>query len=109
MNYVEPLTIIKFRRKMGWTQDELAQQLGCNKKTVSKWENGHTEPKGFLLKQLIHIIEENTRHVKKNPIVLNKKLFRSLIRPMFSSAIQFGYTTEEQVEKSLDDIFNKEL
>lgn len=33
-------TIVKHRREMGMTQDELASSLGVTKASVSKWETG---------------------------------------------------------------------
>ncbi len=28
------------RKEKGWTQKELAEQIGVSDKTISKWENG---------------------------------------------------------------------
>ena len=32
--------IIKLRRQNGWSQEELAEQLGISRQSVSKWESG---------------------------------------------------------------------
>lgn len=31
------------RNEMGWTMDELAQKLGVNKSSISKWENSQVD------------------------------------------------------------------
>ena len=33
-----------YRRKIGWTQDQLADRLGVSGQSVSRWENGATYP-----------------------------------------------------------------
>ena len=32
--------IIRLRRQNGWSQEELAEQLGISRQSVSKWESG---------------------------------------------------------------------
>lgn len=36
--------LIQARKKKGYTQERLAELLGCKKSTVSNWENGHSTP-----------------------------------------------------------------
>ena len=36
--------IVALRRKFGWTQEELAEQLGVSRQSVSKWESGASLP-----------------------------------------------------------------
>ena len=36
--------IILLRKKMGWSQEQLAEQLGISRQSVSKWESGASIP-----------------------------------------------------------------
>ena len=36
--------IIDLRKKAGWSQDELASKLNVTRQSVSKWENGSSDP-----------------------------------------------------------------
>ena len=36
--------IINLRKKAGWSQDELASKLNVTRQSVSKWENGTSDP-----------------------------------------------------------------
>lgn len=37
--------LIFARKKKGYSQEELAKLMGCEKTTVSNWENGYSTPK----------------------------------------------------------------
>ena len=52
--------IQQLRRKLGFTQEELAQRLGVTNKTVSKWECGVTAPDLYLIVPLARIFEVST-------------------------------------------------
>jgi putative transcriptional regulator len=50
----EPL--IHARKAKGWTQEQFADLLGCQKTTVSNWENGVSSPKladAFTVSELL--------------------------------------------------------
>lgn len=36
--------LIQLRKKSGWSQEELAEQLGVSRQSVSKWEGGQSVP-----------------------------------------------------------------
>ena len=36
--------LIELRKKNGWSQEELAEQLGVSRQSVSKWESGASIP-----------------------------------------------------------------
>ena len=44
--------ILLFRKRNGFTQEELAEKLGISAQAISKWENGHTLPETAVLHTL---------------------------------------------------------
>ena len=46
-----------------------------------------------------------TKSKKKYTKMFSKKQLRAFVRPMFSSTIQMGHATPEQVEAYLDKVF----
>jgi DNA-binding XRE family transcriptional regulator len=38
------MALIQARKEKGFTQERLAELLGCKKSTISNWENGHSSP-----------------------------------------------------------------
>ena len=48
------ITVI--RKKRGINQEELAHMLSINTATLSRWENGHFEPKASMIKKLCEIL-----------------------------------------------------
>lgn len=77
--------IIALRKKAGWSQEELAEQLGVTRQSVSKWEGAQSVPDmdkvvqmsrlfgvttDFLLKDELSEEEDCTRENKaKSPVV----------------------------------------
>ncbi len=47
--------ISEMRKKIGINQEELAHMLSVNTITLSRWENGHFEPKVSMIKKLCEI------------------------------------------------------
>ena len=45
----------RLRRKLGWTQRELAEHLDVDPVTVSRWERRVTEPKAGALKRILRL------------------------------------------------------
>ena len=39
--------IMENRKRLGWTQDRLAEQMGVSAQAVSKWETGVSPTKGY--------------------------------------------------------------
>ena len=40
------------RKRLGFTQTELANELGVNQVTVNRWENGKRKPSKLAVRQL---------------------------------------------------------
>ena len=49
-------SIAAIRKKRKITQEELAQALSVNTITLSRWENGHFEPKASMIKKLCEVL-----------------------------------------------------
>jgi transcriptional regulator with XRE-family HTH domain len=47
-----PLLLKRARRNRGWTQEQLAKELGVTRITVSRWEQGETVPPSFYWSRL---------------------------------------------------------
>jgi hypothetical protein len=45
------------REKKDWTQGELAERLGINQGTVSRWEQSIAEPTGLSKKAIDRLLE----------------------------------------------------
>lgn len=48
--------IAVIRKHKGINQEELAHMLSVNTATLSRWENGHFEPKASVLKKLCEVL-----------------------------------------------------
>lgn len=55
MNFNEKLVYL--RKKNGMTQESLAFKLGISRQSVSKWENGETEPELSKLRDIAKIFD----------------------------------------------------
>lgn len=45
------------REKLGLSQDDLSDLIGCGKKSLSRWENGHEYP-SQLVNTLLRLLQE---------------------------------------------------
>ena len=48
--------ITAIRKRKGINQEELAHWLSINTATLSRWENGHFEPKASVIKKLCEVL-----------------------------------------------------
>src|SRR5256714_4527092 len=56
-----------WRRKIGLTQEGLAQALSVTFSTVSRWENGHVKPSKLAWKALEQLASERGSPLLDNP------------------------------------------
>ena len=47
--------ILKLRRDLGITQQQLADAIGAQRETVARWEAGRNQPRGANLKALMEL------------------------------------------------------
>ena len=66
MNFKENLT--RFRKQAGMSQEDLADKLQLTRQTISKWENGLSEPDLATLQQLCTLLQ-----VSPDELLLGKK------------------------------------
>ncbi len=60
--------IISLRKKSGWSQEELAEQLGVSRQSVSKWESGTSIPDLDKILKLSHIFGVSTDYLLKDEL-----------------------------------------
>ncbi len=51
------------RQLRGWSQDALASQIGCDAKSVSRWERGATLPTPYNIRRLIELLGKNAEEL----------------------------------------------
>jgi len=51
------LRLIQRRKALGYTQEELAGRLGCERTTIIRWERAETEPQPWLRPRLTHALQ----------------------------------------------------
>jgi len=60
--------IIQLRKKSGWSQEELAHQLGVTRQSVSKWEGGQSVPDLERLLQMSRVFGVSTDYLLKDEL-----------------------------------------
>lgn len=60
--------IISLRKKSGWSQEELAQQLGVTRQSVSKWEGAQSVPDMDKILQMSRLFGVSTDFLLKDEI-----------------------------------------
>jgi transcriptional regulator with XRE-family HTH domain len=62
---VEPTKTIKeIRKELGWTQEEMANQIGVSLSAVQRWEQNNNRPSPLALKSLEKAIKQAKRKGK---------------------------------------------
>lgn len=65
--------IAKLRKNAGLTQGELAEKIGVNSKTISKWETGINAPDTVLLYELSKALNVNIKDILNGEEVQSQK------------------------------------
>ena len=60
--------IIQLRKKSGWSQEELAHQLGVTRQSVSKWEGGQSIPDLERVLQMSRLFGVSTDYLLKDEL-----------------------------------------
>lgn len=60
--------IKEIRTKLGWSQEELAHEVGVSLSTVQRWEQSGTKPSRLAARELARVFERTkVSQVKKIP------------------------------------------
>ena len=60
--------IIENRKKNGWSQEELAEQLGVSRQSVSKWEGAQAVPDMKKIVQMSELFSVSTDYLLRDEI-----------------------------------------
>ncbi len=60
----EPIDIKAIRDELGFTQEDLARQLGLTLSTVSKWEQGVSSPSRLAREKLDKLLKKGGKDKK---------------------------------------------
>ncbi len=79
--------ILEMRKEMGLSQEQLAEQMGVARQTISKWELGETSPDISQTKKLSEIfnvsvddlINNDIKNILVNKIDNNEKVMKKII------------------------------
>lgn len=74
--------IISLRKKSGWSQEELAQQLGVTRQSVSKWEGAQSVPDMDKILQMSRLFGVSTDFLLKDEIEAEEKITTSEDSPL---------------------------
>ena len=53
----------KLRQQQGWSQEDLARNLGVSFATVNRWENGKTKPSRLAVEKIQVVAKRKNRNV----------------------------------------------
>src|SRR5699024_9872909 len=83
--------ILNLRKQNGWSQEELAMQLGVSRQSVSKWESGTSIPDLERIIRLSQIFEVSTDYLLKDEMEKPE--------PDREPAVESGVENEESLKK----------
>lgn len=61
INYEISMRIKSMRKRLGLSQEELAQRLGVSFTSVNRWENGQTKPSKLAKRQIDLLCKESEK------------------------------------------------
>ena len=68
--------IKKYRKELGYTQEEMAKRLGVTTPAVNKWENGVSPTKGYQKQSMKHLLA--LKELQQNTIFFNMHFYIDL-------------------------------
>ena len=70
--------IIKLRKKMGWSQEELAERMNVSRQAVSKWEGAQSTPDLDRILQLSSLFGVSTDYLLKDGTSCSQERYATL-------------------------------
>ena len=90
--------IMELRKKNGWSQEELAYQLGVSRQSVSKWESGASIPDLDRILKLSQIFGVSTDYLLKEEIEMVPEIVSVQTEPVEEGAALRRVSMEETTE-----------
>ena len=90
--------IMEMRKKNGWSQEELAYQLGVSRQSVSKWESGASIPDLERILKLSEIFGVSTDYLLKEEIELAPEIVSVQAETLEEGAVLRRVSMEEAAE-----------
>ncbi len=81
--YITGTTIKKLREAKGFTQQQLAQEIGVSDKAVSKWETAKGLPDITLIEPLAKILGISVMELISGDTIINKNISANMLRTKF--------------------------
>lgn len=81
--YITGATIRKLREAKGFTQQQLAQEIGVSDKAVSKWETAKGLPDITLIEPLAKALGVSVMELISGDTVINKNISANMLRTKF--------------------------
>ena len=81
------------REGHGYSQEWLAEKVGCSVITISRWENGHTQMKGEDISKVCMVLGVSADYLLGLPVKTDLGLLEGLnkIGNQYCDAIHAGY------------------
>ena len=74
VNMILAEKIINMRKKAGWSQEELAEQLGVSRQSVSKWESSQSVPDMDKIVRMSDIFSVSTDFLLKDELSMDDQI-----------------------------------
>ena len=88
--------IVKYRKQLGITQEELGRSVGVSTQAVSRWENGETLPNADTLQRLSALFDVSINTLLGSP------------RQLVCQCCGMPLTEDGQLSREMDGSFNEE-
>ena len=92
--------LIQLRKKAGWSQEELAEQIGVSRQAISKWEGAQSVPDLSRIIQLSKIFNISTDILLKDENMLEEEYEYHSTEPL--NDVPLKYINLEEVNNFLE-------